>query len=884
MFDRLGDKVSRHPWLVVFAWGAILAILLWKAPRKEQVSKDGVAAFLPKYSQSLIADGVYREAFFPLGENEAQAEEVQKDQEDPAGSSVVIVIRRTDIATGLTEGDKDFVEQVLEPKLLELQETTPEGAIYDPAAHFPPLPRDKQRIKKISSRTDTRISPLLDSEDGKATLIRITLRGEFLNYSNMLAIRRIEEVLESADVQKQMPAGLQMAISGSATVGRDMLREEANSAKSTDTWTKLLVIALLLLIYRAPIVALIPLLTVGVAVTVALRSLTWMASLGWVGFFAGMNVYVTVVAYGAGVDYCLFLIARFREQLDHGTSYSESVHKAVGFVGAALTASAATSICGIYMMHFAEFVKFQQAGLAISFGMLVVLLCSLTLTPAMLQIVAKWAFWPDVRKEHVAQEAGWIPSPGLIESLHEKGLFDRMWGTVARALAARPGTIFACTLALMIPFAALAIAWHDHLRYGLLTDLPRESASVRGARAIQQHFPAGVTGTGIILLKNDAFRSAEEIQNPAEPWTLEGVSYRASLTRELVEKLRPRFEELGIRDIRSQASPLGSMPHAIEYLRKQRPARLQASRIIAHKAYVSTIGPHAGKVMRIDLVFNIDPFERTSISQLGVAEQGVKQAMEEVLADHANAAKKEGEPFPADVIDKTEIYTLGPTAGIRDLKLTTDRDQIRIDLLVMLAVYLVLIALLRQPAVSAYLILTVVFSYLVTIGVTFLVWRIKEGSDFAGLDWKVPIFTFTLLTALGEDYNILLMARVTEEQRKHGLIPGVLIALTRTGGIISSCGIIMAGTFCSLLTGTLEGMVQMGFALAFGVMLDTFIVRPILVPAYLILLYSDRFGRLSWFLGKPTGLPPHTPIADAMEDPDDPDTLELPPSGDRPLA
>jgi len=149
----------------------------------------------------------------------------------------------------------------------------------------------------------------------------------------------------------------------------------------------------------------------------------------------------------------------------------------------------------------------------------------------------------------------------------------------------------------------------------------------------------------------------------------------------------------------------------------------------------------------------------------------------------------------------------------------------------------------------------------------------------------VPIFTFTLLTALGEDYNILLMARVTEEQRKHGLIPGVLIALTRTGGIISSCGIIMAGTFCSLLTGTLGGMVQMGFALAFGVMLDTFIVRPILVPAYLILLYSDRFGPLSRILGKPKGMPPHTPIAEAMEDPDDPDdpnaVVELP---DKPLV
>jgi RND superfamily putative drug exporter len=104
---------------------------------------------------------------------------------------------------------------------------------------------------------------------------------------------------------------------------------------------------------------------------------------------------------------------------------------------------------------------------------------------------------------------------------------------------------------------------------------------------------------------------------------------------------------------------------------------------------------------------------------------------------------------------------------------------------------------------------------------------------------------------MGEDYNILLMSRVEEEQQRHGMVKGILVALMKTGGIISSCGIIMAGTFGTLMSGTLLGMVQMGFALAFGVLLDTFIVRPILVPSYLVLLYSGRFGRFGKFLGAP---------------------------------
>ena len=158
----------------------------------------------------------------------------------------------------------------------------------------------------------------------------------------------------------------------------------------------------------------------------------------------------------------------------------------------------------------------------------------------------------------------------------------------------------------------------------------------------------------------------------------------------------------------------------------------------------------------------------------------------------------------------------------------------------LLSVFLILLALLRQLVVSLYLIISVFFSYLVTLGLTFAVWWALDPAGFVGLDWKVPTFLFTILIAVGEDYNIFLMTRIQEEQRRHGRIQGVAIALTRTGSIISSCGVIMAGTFASLMAGTLAGMQQLGFALTAGVLLDTFVVRPILVPAFLVLLYQGR--------------------------------------------
>ncbi len=198
----------------------------------------------------------------------------------------------------------------------------------------------------------------------------------------------------------------------------------------------------------------------------------------------------------------------------------------------------------------------------------------------------------------------------------------------------------------------------------------------------------------------------------------------------------------------------------------------------------------------------------------------------------------------------------GNSAVLRDLRDISDRDMDKAMVFVLGGILVVLILLLRALVAPIYLILTILLSYSATLGVVRLVFGDMLGQT--GITWWVPMFMFVMLVALGMDYNIFLIGRVKEEVARHGTREGTRLALARTGGIITSAGIIMAGTFASMMAGSLLGLKQIGFAVTFGVLLDTFVVRTTLVPAIVVLL-----GRWSWWPRRGPGKPVTGPTTEA---------------------
>ncbi len=611
MLQLLGSWVSRYWYVVLAAWLLALGICWWAAPPWTEVAQDREFAFLPAHVPSRIAEDMYDKAF----------------PDDHLASNIVLVLHRDEVNKSTLNSDLKFIEDTLEPALRGIANADGGLAVSvvappadqplfgdQPAAPAAAAPASTKRSIMASIRTpnDPEAGPLLVSDDNKALLVVIELTTEFLSRDNWPTIDKIRALIGHLAGEKKIPAGLDITLTGSAMIGRDHVEGEMKSAHATEILTIVLVITLLLLIYRAPLIALIPLITVFLVVQLSIHALSILAKFGSITLFEGIQIYITILTYGAGVDYCIFFIARYREELEAGQPPAEAVSRAIAGVGAAITASAATVIIGIGMMVFAQFGKFHEAGYAVPFSIFLVLCASLTFSPALLRLAGHWAFWPrHIDKIDRSEQPASSEQSGLDAHLDTLG---KMWDWVGHHLLNKPGRLWLTSVAVMTPFVIVGYVFGSHLSYDLIADLPPDSTSVQGTQLLERHFPSGMLAPITVLL--------------VDPSTDFNSDAGRAEVETITKKLSARQKELGLADVRTLTAPLGVMPAGHRQVRElniPEAAREEGMRRAALERYATDFGERRKTGTRLELVLQTSPFSQENINALGLIEEAVRR-------------------------------------------------------------------------------------------------------------------------------------------------------------------------------------------------------------------------------------------------------------------
>ena len=798
MFARLATFVSRHWLIVLLAWVVIPVGIKLVAPCWDDICRDGDFAYLPARMTSARGEKLVAEAFPTLASK----------------SQVVLMVARPN--GKLRPEDFEVANRLSEKYTPKEGGSSPVAAVWN---------CDEPLVgRKL-------ISPL--GSNGQAVLVILQLNSELMAISNIPFVCNLYLAVDAMRKEADFPEGLELGVTGSAAIGTDMLCAADDSIRNTELVTILLVVVILLVVYRAPGLVIVPLVAIAASFVVSTDLIAlvaqWSDWSGWFDFqiFKTTKIFIVVILFGAATDYCLFLIARYREELQRGLDPAAAIEEALSQTGHALTASAMTTILGLGAMLFADFGKYRSGGPTIALSLVVALVACLTIAPALLRAVGRAVFWPfGVGRDKMSRVR--VFSNETVRP----SLVGRFWETIAHGIITRPGLILVGSfLVLALPaYAGLSVP----VTYDMLGELPPDRVSVQGARLLEKYFPIGETGPITVLAYHPGgnFDAREQRRQ---------VSLLTKELNDLTYTDSRGVEGRPIVGVRSLTNPLGEPPGAFSPFTPAGRRKMAAVNHPRTKAtFLSTMPGYAGAVTRFDLICNYDPFSHEAIR----------------LLDHIEDRLLDLSDDPASAWHGTSFDFIGITAGIRDLEAVNTSDTFRIGLLVSIAVLGVLVFLLRRPIISCYLIFTVLFGFFVSLGITKLFFAWLFGDTFQGLDWKLPIFLFVILVAVGEDYNIYLVTRVFEEQRRRGLIEGLRVAVVRTGGIITSCGVIMAGTFGSMITGSLRGMYELGFSLALGVLLDTFIIRTILVPAFLA-LWARRFGEADMEDGASMTTPHH---------------------------
>jgi putative drug exporter of the RND superfamily len=511
--------------------------------------------------------------------------------------------------------------------------------------------------------------------------------------------------------------------------------------------------------------------------------------------------------FGAGTDYALLLVSRYREELRRHDSKHEAMQLALRTAGPAILFSGLTVMAALLVLTLAEVNGTAGLGPIGAMGIFLAMVFMVTMLPAALVVVGRRAFWPFVPD-----------GPGGPLQPHtnrwRRAIFSVLVGGIAAAMASGGGGAaagIAFVAGALLNFFVLAPLFH---RLDVATFFPRIERPLAARHRLTDETHGFWRGVGESVARAPGRVAAGTtvvlLVLAAGLFTLDTGLTSGNSFRGEVEAVRGS-------DLLAQHFPAGANVPTTVVIPDSADVEPVIAALRDHPAVAAVGEPVEGPPgAKVDVQLTLDPYST--------------EAFDEVPSLRETAKDAGGD----------DVLVGGPTAAEYDLRQSAARDNWVIIPITLVVVFAILAVLLRSLLAPAMLVATVVLSFAAALGTG--MFFSTEVFGFPGIDPSLPLLSFVFLVALGIDYNIFLMARVREETLQHGTREGMLRGLAVTGAVITSAGIVLAGTFSALAVLPLVFLTEIGFIVAFGVLLDTFIVRSILVPALTFLL--DR--RIWW--------------------------------------
>lgn len=692
MFSRLGRVVVHHPWMVIIGWIIAAALIIAFAPKLTATSDE--ASFLPSHYQSIQAQDLQQKSF-----------------PNAAAPAAIIVIERAD-GKPLTAADS--------AKVTSISQTLTDKHLPDITALEVGPPPPNKLIQTIAVQMPAAKSFTDDSQTNAVKALRANL----------------SPLLSNTDLK------------GGVTGDAAQQLDQQQSSKNVDTIVTVstigLIIVLLLLIFRSPIIALLPIIVIGVISQMATGLIGWANQAFNLNTDSTTSAILIVVLFGVGTDYILFLLFRYRERLRIGEDPKTAMVSAVARVGEAIASAASAVIIAFLALTLSSLGLFRSLGPALAIAVATTLIAGLTLIPAIVSLLGTRVFWPS---------ESWKTEP---TGARFKAMGD--------AMGRRPGRFALVSGGLLVALAIVAFWFHP--TFDISSGAAETSESAIYSKVLLKSLPAGVTEPSDVLVQST--------NGQALPMA-ELDTYRTSLA-------------------------------AVHGVGQVGPPRLSADKKVADYQVILT-----------------------SPGTSNAAIDTLRGPLQDAVNSHAPT--------------NTRVLIGGITSVYADLNTAMDHDY-SIVFPVAAALILIILGLLLRSAVAPwYLMASVGLGFAATLGATVAIFQFGNGDS--GLIFILPIIMYLFVVALGTDYNIFMISRLREEAAEGNSPPeAAAIAIRHAGPTIASAGLILAGTFASLMLAGGSTFIQMGFAISFGIVIAAFVMAMFFTPALTALI-----GRRAWWPG-----------------------------------